>query len=68
MGGRVYDPATSRFLSADLFVPSPYNAQSYNRYSYVRNNPLSRIDPNGYYDTSVAADDPPPPQNDTVSR
>jgi RHS repeat-associated protein len=48
MGGRVYDPALGRFLSADLFVQSPYSSQSFNRYSYVVNNPLSNIDPTGY--------------------
>ena len=47
MGG-VYDPAIGRFLSADLFVQSPYDSQSFNRYSYVRNNPLGRVDPTGY--------------------
>ncbi|MGD8175752.1 RHS repeat-associated core domain-containing protein, partial [Marinimicrobium sp. ARAG 43.8] len=34
MGGRVYDPTLGRFLSADLYVQSPYNSQSFNRYSY----------------------------------
>jgi RHS repeat-associated protein len=48
MGGRVYDPNLGRFLSADLLVSSPFNSQSYNRYSYVNNNPLSRTDPTGY--------------------
>lgn len=48
MGGRVYDPSIGRFLSADLYVQSPDNSQSYNRYSYVTNNPLSLIDPTGY--------------------
>lgn len=48
MGGRVYDPTIGRFLSADLYVQAPDNSQSYNRYSYVANNPLSRIDPTGY--------------------
>ncbi|QEI10875.1 tandem-95 repeat protein [Cellvibrio japonicus] len=49
MGGRVYDPTIGRFLSADLYIQSPYNTQSFNRYSYVFNNPLSRIDPTGYF-------------------
>lgn len=48
MGGRVYDPVVSRFMSADLIVQEPYNSQSYNRYSYVSNNPLSFTDPTGY--------------------
>lgn len=48
MGGRVYDPGLGRFLSADLFVQSPYSSQSFNRYSYVANNPLSNVDPTGY--------------------
>lgn len=48
MGGRVYDPNLGRFLSADLFIQSPYDSQNYNRYSYVGNNPLSYIDPTGY--------------------
>ena len=39
MNGRVYDPELGRFMSADPFVQAPYNSQSYNRYSYVFNNP-----------------------------
>ena len=37
-----------RFLTADPLVPSPLDAQSYNRYAYVRNNPLNFTDPSGY--------------------
>ena len=48
MNGRVYDPVTGRFLSADPLIQDPYDAQSYNRYSYVKNNPLSYTDPSGY--------------------
>ncbi len=49
MNGRVYDPTLGRFLSADPHVQSPYNSQSYNRYSYVLNNPLKYTDPSGYF-------------------
>jgi RHS repeat-associated protein len=48
MGGRVYDPNLGRFLSADIIVQFPYFSQSYNRYSYTFNNPLSHTDPSGY--------------------
>jgi len=48
MNGRVYDPMLGRFLSADLQIQFPANLQSFNRYSYVHNNPLSFTDPSGY--------------------
>ena len=49
MNGRVYDPTLGRFLSADPHIQSPYSTQSYNRYSYVSNNPLKYTDPSGYF-------------------
>ena len=48
MTGRIYDPLLGRFLSADLVVQAPGNLQSYNRYSYVFNNPLSLTDPSRF--------------------
>lgn len=48
MNGRIYDPELGRFLSADPLVSNPYHSQSYNRYSYVMNNPMSFTDPSGY--------------------
>ena len=48
MIGRVYDPVIGRFVSADPTVQAPGNSQSYNRYSYCINNPLSLTDPTGY--------------------
>jgi len=48
MNGRVYDPILGRFLSADPFVQVANDAQSYNRYSYVMNNPMSYTDSSGY--------------------
>ena len=49
MNGRIYDPLVGRFMSADPFIQSPDDLQSYNRYSYVMNNPLARTDPSGYF-------------------
>ena len=48
MNGRVYDPDLGRFLSADPTIQFPGYSQSYNRYSYVLNNPLSYTDPSGF--------------------
>lgn len=49
MNGRIFDPGLARFMSADPFVQSPYNLQSYNRYSYCLGGPLSCTDPSGYF-------------------
>lgn len=49
MNGRVYDPDLGRFLSADPFIQNPTDAQNYNRYSYVSNNPLKYVDPTGFF-------------------
>ena len=49
MNGRVYDAKLARFLQSDPFIQSPSNTQSYNRYSYVLNNPLGYTDPSGYF-------------------
>lgn len=49
MNGRVYDPSIARFVSPDPFVQAPYFSQSANRYAYVWNNPLTNIDPSGYW-------------------
>jgi RHS repeat-associated protein len=49
MGGRVYDPEIGRFLSPDPFVQFPASTQGFNRYAYVGNNPLSHLDPSGYF-------------------
>jgi len=49
MNGWVYDSSIGRFLSADPFIQAPYDTQSYNRYSYVKNNPLNYTDPSGYF-------------------
>ncbi len=48
MNGRIYNPSLGRFLSADPIIQDAYNSQSYNRYTYVMNNPLGLVDPSGY--------------------
>ena len=68
-GARFYDPALGRFVQADSIIPHPGIPSSFDRYAYVRNNPIRRIDPSGHLD----CDDPhvapgdcvpstPPPQ------
>ncbi|GAA5442267.1 hypothetical protein Misp06_00441 [Microbulbifer sp. NBRC 101763] len=49
MNGRIYDPRLGRFMQADPFVQAAADTQMYNRYSYVRNNPLNATDPSGYF-------------------
>jgi len=48
MNGRVYDPLLGRCMTAHPFVQSPNFLQSFNRYSYVFNNPLRAVDPEGF--------------------
>jgi RHS repeat-associated protein len=48
MNGRVYNPILGRFISADPTIQFAKVQQSYNRYSYVANNPLKYTDPTGY--------------------
>lgn len=48
MNGRIYDPLMARFMSADPHVTNFYDLRSFNRYSYVYNNPLRYFDPSGF--------------------
>lgn len=48
MNGRVYDPLLARFLNADPLIQDNTDAQNFNRYSYVLNNPTKYTDPSGY--------------------
>jgi RHS repeat-associated protein len=45
---RYYDPELGRFTQPDTIIPDFSNPQSYNRYSYVVNNPLKYTDPSGH--------------------
>jgi len=47
-GAREYDPALTRFMSADTIVPDPADPQTLNRHSYCRNNPVMYVDPSGH--------------------
>ena len=47
MNGRMYDPVTSSFLSADRYVQDPTSAMGFNRYAYCMYNPLRFVDPTG---------------------
>jgi RHS repeat-associated protein len=51
MNGRVYDYRLGRFLSVDPIIGDPASSQSINPYSYGGNNPLSGVDPTGYFFT-----------------
>ncbi len=46
-GARWYDVSLGRFAQADTLIPEPGNPQSWDRYSYVYNNPIRYIDPSG---------------------
>ena len=45
---RFCDPGIGRFIQPDTIIPSPANPQSWNRYSYVRNDPVMYSDPSGH--------------------
>jgi RHS repeat-associated protein len=47
-GARYYDPELGRFIQPDTIVPYPDDPQSFNRYSYARNNPIRYVDPTGH--------------------
>jgi RHS repeat-associated protein len=46
---RYYDPELGQFLSPDTIVPDPTNLLDYNRYMYVRGNPMKYTDPTGHW-------------------
>jgi hypothetical protein len=52
MNARYYLPQIGRFVSPDSIVPDPANPQSFNRYAYVRNNPINLSDPTGHMECS----------------
>jgi RHS repeat-associated protein len=53
---RHYDAEIGRFVTADNIVPDEYSTQSWNRYSYCRNNPIIYKDPTGHLEVSQILD------------
>ncbi len=47
-GARWYDSYLNRWTSPDTIIPDPYNTSDYDRYAYVRNNPIRYTDPTGH--------------------
>ncbi len=54
-GARWYDPNMGRFLQPDPVIADPYDPQGLSRYSYVRNDPVGRVDPSGAWSLSANA-------------
>jgi RHS repeat-associated protein len=50
MLARYYGAAASRFLSVDPVAGDPAEPQTWNRFGYASNNPISRVDPDGKID------------------
>ena len=48
---RWYDSEVGHFIQAESIVPSARNAIAYNRFAYVKYNPLIYTDPNGHWET-----------------
>jgi RHS repeat-associated protein len=46
-GARFYDPALGRFVQADTVVPGVGIPMAWDRYAYVKNNPINLSDPSG---------------------
>ncbi|MGA2280262.1 MAG: toxin TcdB middle/N-terminal domain-containing protein [Verrucomicrobiota bacterium] len=57
---RYYDPELGRFIQPDTVIPDFSDPQSYNRYSYCRNNPLRMTDPTGHDENVVETVEVPP--------
>ena len=48
MGARLYDPVAGRFTAPDPTTPDSSDPRDFNRYAYVRNNPVRYTDPSGF--------------------
>jgi hypothetical protein len=70
---RMYDASLGRFIQPDTIIPGQTNPQTFNRYSYVVNNPIMFTDPTGHAACDEdgncwqRASDPMPHQSKTLS-
>jgi RHS repeat-associated protein len=53
-GARWYDPSLGRFLQPDPVLADPYDPQGLSPYSYVRNDPVNRVDPTGAFSFALS--------------
>ncbi|WP_061207197.1 RHS repeat-associated core domain-containing protein [Leptospira santarosai] len=47
---RYYDPGIARFTSADTIIDGEFDTQGWNRFSYVKGNPIGAKDPSGHFE------------------
>ncbi|EJP18331.1 RHS repeat-associated core domain protein [Leptospira interrogans str. FPW2026] len=52
---RFYDPGIARFTSADSVIDGEFDTQGWNRFSYVKGNPIGAKDPTGHFVPAVIA-------------
>nr|WP_279306137.1 RHS repeat-associated core domain-containing protein [Leptospira kmetyi] len=45
---RYYDPGIGRFTSSDIVIDGEWDTQGWNRFSYVKGNPIGAKDPTGH--------------------
>ena len=50
---RFYSPYINHFIQPDSIIPDPSNPQAWNRFGYVRNNPINFNDPTGHIDCAL---------------
>ena len=55
MGGRIYDPKTTRFLTPDP-IGGSLGSAAVNRYAYVLNNPTNLVDPTGFEESETSGE------------
>jgi len=55
---RWYDSSAGRFVNPDTIIPGTGNPQGWDRFAYVRNNPINRVDPTGHKDEGPGYEEP----------